>query len=54
LQRDPARVASDVRDQRLSAEAALAQYGVVLSPGFVVDAAATEQCRGACRDDRSL
>ncbi len=43
--RDPASVARDVRDGRLSAEAAHAQYGVVLSPGFVVDAAATERCR---------
>jgi len=54
LQRDPARVASDVRDERLSAEAAFAQYGVVLSSGFVVDVAATEQCRRARRDEGGL
>jgi N-methylhydantoinase B len=54
LQRDPARVASDVRDERLSAEAAFAQYGVVLSFGFVVDVAATEQCRRARRDEGGL
>jgi N-methylhydantoinase B len=54
LQRDPARVASDVRDERLSPEAALAQYGVVLSPDCVVDAAATGQCRRTRQDEGSL
>jgi N-methylhydantoinase B len=52
LQRDPSHVARDVRDGRLSAEAALAQYGVVLSSGFVVDAVATQQCRQARGDER--
>jgi hypothetical protein len=33
----------------LSAEAARAQYGVVLTSGFTVDAAATEQCRQTSR-----
>lgn len=49
-QRDPARVARDVRDGRLSAEAARAQYGVVLTSGCAVDAAATEQCRRTSRN----
>lgn len=52
LQRDPALVARDVRDGRLSAQAALARYGVVLSSGFVVDAAATQNCRQARGDER--
>lgn len=54
FRRDPAHVARDVRDGRLSAEAARAQYGVVLSPGFAVDAAATEQCRRTRRGDGGM
>ncbi|MBI4504881.1 MAG: hydantoinase B/oxoprolinase family protein [Chloroflexi bacterium] len=46
LERDPARVASDVRDGYVSAESARADYGVVLDPAtLAVDEAATAALR---------
>ena len=46
LDREPARVLRDVRDGYISAEAALAHYGVVLSEsGQDFDAAATQALR---------
>ena len=47
LQRDPDSVACDLRDDRVSLEAARAQYGVVFSDAAaaVVDHAATESLR---------
>jgi N-methylhydantoinase B len=47
FERDPERVRTDVRSGFLDAEAARADYGVVLGPGpeFAVDGAATEACR---------
>ncbi|MDE0058734.1 MAG: hydantoinase B/oxoprolinase family protein [Defluviicoccus sp.] len=52
LDRDPEAVAADVAEGRVSGEAARAQYGVVLSPGGVVDAAATSEARDALRSAR--
>jgi N-methylhydantoinase B len=45
--RDPERVALDVRDGLVSAEAAARDYGVVLAADGSVDAAATKQARAA-------
>ncbi|MDA1099824.1 MAG: hydantoinase B/oxoprolinase family protein [Proteobacteria bacterium] len=45
LRRDPARVAIDVRDGMVSAQAALAHYGVVLDDKGGVNLAATEKRR---------
>ena len=41
LERDPAAVAKDVRNELISREAALADYGVVLAGGFAVEEAGT-------------
>ena len=49
LQRDPARVAEDVRLGLVSREAAANLYGVVLVEDFSVDAAATAERRRATR-----
>ena len=51
LERDPAQVAADVRDDAVSPEAALAVYGVVLRDGRA-DEAATEARRGVMRRER--
>ena len=48
LDRDPAAVAADVRDEKVSAEAALALYGVVIGTDGLLDDGAT----GAVRDER--
>jgi N-methylhydantoinase B len=47
LRRDPARVAIDVRDGMVSAQAAKEHYGVILDNKGGVDAAATEKQRAA-------
>jgi N-methylhydantoinase B len=48
--RDPEAVARDVRDELLTAQAAVAMYGVVVDPfTFQVDASATATRRGAAR-----
>lgn len=50
LARDPAAVARDVRDDKVSPEAARAQYGVVLDPlTLAVDQAATAALRAGLR-----
>jgi len=51
LERDAASVAQDVADRRVSAQAALALYGVVLGPGGA-DPAATARRRDAIRRER--
>jgi N-methylhydantoinase B len=49
LERPAARVAEDVRQGYVSADAARAQYGVVLDGAFAVDEAATETARATLR-----
>ncbi|MCA8930124.1 MAG: hydantoinase B/oxoprolinase family protein [Alphaproteobacteria bacterium] len=51
LERDPDAVARDVRNDIISAQAALADYGVVLD-GFTVDVTATEARRSRLREAR--
>lgn len=54
LERDPAAVARDVRDELLGQDAARADYGVVLDPQtLAVDEAATELLRTARREAKS-
>jgi N-methylhydantoinase B len=44
--RDPARVAADVRDEKITVEFARREHGVVIGPGtFEVDEAATRHLR---------
>jgi N-methylhydantoinase B/oxoprolinase/acetone carboxylase alpha subunit len=51
LEREPAAVARDVRDQLLDADAAHEHYGVVLDPDtLAVDEQATVAARAARRD----
>jgi N-methylhydantoinase B len=53
LERDPARVLRDVRNDFVSPEAARADYGVVLDPAALsVDATATEELRARLRRAR--
>ncbi|MEU7813762.1 hydantoinase B/oxoprolinase family protein [Pseudonocardia sp. NPDC049154] len=52
LRRDPAAVAEDVIEAKVSAEAAADVYGVVLTADGEVDAAATEARREAARAER--
>jgi N-methylhydantoinase B len=53
LERDPDRVLADVRDGKVSVEAARAEYGVVLAQhGAGVDHDATKECREALRRER--
>ncbi|TKK86923.1 hydantoinase B/oxoprolinase family protein [Herbidospora galbida] len=47
--REPSRVADDVRDGKVSLEAAREDYGVVFSDGLTVDEAATEALRAELR-----
>ena len=47
LEREPWRVAQDVRNELVSFEAAREQYGVLVNPDFTVDDAATERQREA-------
>jgi N-methylhydantoinase B len=50
LERDPALVAEDVADEKVSFEAARSEYGVVLDPKtFQVDASATDALRARLR-----
>jgi N-methylhydantoinase B len=49
LERDPDKVLDDVLDGYISAEVALADYGVVVNQEFEVDAAATESRRAERR-----
>jgi N-methylhydantoinase B len=53
LEREPRRVAADVADGDVSAQAAHALYGVVLDAGGGVDEGATEQRRAAIRQERA-
>ena len=52
LEREPARVASDVHNGRTSAEASRLIYGVELDSAGAVDEVATESARAAIRDKR--
>jgi N-methylhydantoinase B len=53
LERDPAAVLRDVRNELLSPQKALADYGVVINTGtWAVDAAATERQRAITRQAR--
>jgi N-methylhydantoinase B len=52
LEREPERVATDVRAGLVSVEAARSENGVVVSAGGEVDAAATEAAREAVRAER--
>lgn len=52
LEREPAAVARDVRNDIISRQAALADYGVVLAEGFKADEAATEAERTRLRTAR--
>ncbi len=52
LERDPDRVEADVRDGKVSVEAARADYGVVLDAAGVVDHDATKAAREALRQTR--
>ncbi|MCC7346835.1 MAG: hydantoinase B/oxoprolinase family protein [Variibacter sp.] len=52
LDRDPALVAEDTRQGKVSAAAALAEYGVVLSATGAADLAATEALRSRRRAER--
>jgi N-methylhydantoinase B len=47
LERDPERVARDVRDEKVSAHSAREHYGVVICADGSVDAAATSELRAA-------
>jgi N-methylhydantoinase B len=53
LERDPATVARDVAQRRLTAADALRMYGVVVTSSGELDAAATQARRHAIRDERS-
>lgn len=54
LERDVQRVLDDVRDGKVSAEAARTLYGVCLSPdGSAVDAASTDSARAQLRQERA-
>ncbi|MEU8726393.1 MULTISPECIES: hydantoinase B/oxoprolinase family protein [Streptomyces] len=50
--RDPELVATDVRELKVSPDAARTVYGVVLDDSLTVDATATAACREAVRADR--
>jgi N-methylhydantoinase B len=53
LERDPARVARDARNELVSIEAARREYGVVVEPGsFTVDESATRELRARLRRER--
>ena len=51
LDRDPSRVAADVRDGKVSIEGARTDYGVILTDG-AVDAGATRELRDRLRAER--
>jgi N-methylhydantoinase B len=53
LEREPERVAEDVREEKLSLAYARREYAVVLDPDtLVVDAEATAALRRAAREER--
>jgi N-methylhydantoinase B len=52
LERDPATVREDVREELISAAAAREDYGVVLRDDLTLDEAATERERDAIRKSR--
>jgi N-methylhydantoinase B len=52
LERDPARVRTDVREELVSREAALEHYGVVLRDDLTLDETATQQRRDRIRSAR--
>jgi len=55
LERDPAKVQSDVREGYVSLTAAKDEYGVVLAPGTLeIDGQATEKLRAALREARQV
>ena len=49
LDRDPERVLADVRNEKVSVEAARSQYGVVVAPGLRLDEAQTARLRAEMR-----
>ncbi len=51
LERDPEAVAADVRDELLTREAAIADYGVILAPDGAVDIEATAAERAGRGED---
>jgi N-methylhydantoinase B len=53
LERDPEAVRSDVREELVSREAALAHYGVVLRDDLTLDQSATHQRRDRLRSGRT-
>ena len=53
LDRDPERVLADVRNEKVSVEAAQSQYGVVLAPGLRIDEERTARLRAEMSDARS-
>jgi N-methylhydantoinase B len=54
LERDPALVCADVREEFVSAAAARARYGVVLTDALVVDESATKKLRDKLRSRRKV
>jgi N-methylhydantoinase B len=55
LERDPAAVLRDVRNELLSPDKAAADYGVVIdTKAWRIDAATTAECRAAIRSRRGL
>ena len=52
LERDPALVAADVAEERITGEYAEAVYGVVLDAAGAVDAQATDAARATLRETR--
>jgi N-methylhydantoinase B len=52
LERDPARVCADVREEFISLKSARDDYGVVLRDDLSLDQIATEQLRNALRSKR--
>ena len=52
LERDPQAVRSDVREELVSREAALAHYGVVLRDDLTLDETATQHERDRLRSGR--
>jgi N-methylhydantoinase B len=53
LERDPAQVRDDAREELISREAARTRYGVVLNDDFAIDEAATKAQRDAIRSARN-
>jgi N-methylhydantoinase B len=54
LERDPALVCADVREELVSAAAARARYGVVLTDALVVEETATKKLRDRLRSQHKV